>query len=193
VAQFPDAVTPDGAYLLGHENSPETNFDVIRVPLNAASATNVSESLIHTKFIELNADVSPDGRYFAYQSNESGVNEIYVRPYPNLNAGRWQVSSAGGTRPSWARTGREIFYLDATGALTSVAVQTAGTTFSAGNAAKLFDTTYATPINARTYDASPDGLRFLMIKEAASADKNTPSLVVVEHWVEELKAKVSAK
>jgi len=100
------------------------------------------------------------------------------------------MSTAGGTRPRWAHTGLEIFYLDAAGMLTSVAVQTTGPTFSAGNPAKLFDGRYATPINARTYDVSPDGRRFVMIKEGLDADKESPSLVVVERWVEELKAKV---
>ena len=81
------------------------------------------------------------GRYVAYQSNESGRDQVYVRPFPRVNDGVWPVSTGGGTRPAWAKTGRELFYLDDTNALTAVPVQTSGATFVFGNAKKLFDTT----------------------------------------------------
>ena len=71
-----------------------------------------------------------------------------------------------GTRPVWARNGRELFYVDAVNTLTSVPVQTTGSTFIAGNAAKVFDTKYAMPVAFRTYDVSPDGQRFLMSRKA---------------------------
>ena len=70
-----------------------------------------------------NPEVSPDGRWLAYESNESGASEIFVRPFPALDSGRWQVSTGGGTRPLWSRDGRELFYLDASGFLTAVAVE----------------------------------------------------------------------
>ena len=98
------------------------------------------EPLVQTRFIEHNAELSPNGRYIAYQSNESGGNEIDVRPFPNVNDGRWQVSVGGGTRPSWARNGRELFDLDLTNRLTVAPVETAGPTFSSGNPANLFQT-----------------------------------------------------
>ena len=159
-----------------------------------ASAQRLSEPLVQTAFIEFDAQISPNGRYLAYQSNESGQPEIYVRPYPKVNDGRWQVSTNGGTRPAWARNGRELFYIDAATTLTSVPVQTAGATFTAGNPAKVFDTKYATPNNVRNYDVSADGQRFVMIKDSTTADRAaSASLVVVEHWFEELKAKVPAR
>jgi serine/threonine-protein kinase len=68
------------------------------------------------------ADFSPNGQFIAYHSEESGRAEIYVRPFPRVDNGRWQVSTAGGTRPVWARSGRELFYLDASNALTAVPV-----------------------------------------------------------------------
>jgi len=116
--------------------------------------------LVETTFIEYNPEISPDGRYLAYQSNESGREEIYVRPFPNVNGGRWQASTGSGTRPAWARNGRELFYLDLSNRLTATAVpvQTSGATFAAGNPANVFDTTYVAPnIYFRTYDVSPDG------------------------------------
>jgi len=188
--QFPNSVTPDGTHVLGYEVFPKTIPDVVHWPL-AESAKPSSEPLVQTTFAEFNAEISPDGRYLAYQSTESGTFEIYVRPYPKVNDGRWQVSTGGGSRPTWARNGRELFYIDPGNTLLSVGVQTAGPTFTAGNPAKVFDAKYATPVVFRTYDVSPDGRRFLMIKESTTDDKTTPaSLVVVEHWLEELRARV---
>ena len=113
-----------------------------------------------------------------------------MRPFPNVDAGRWTISTSGGTRPLWARSGTELFYLDGAGAMTRVAVQTAPT-FSAGTPARLFDTRYVTAQNGRSYDVSPDGQRFLMIK--ASGTEQAPTMVVVLNWLEELKAKLPTK
>ena len=87
-----------------------------------------------------------------------------------------------------------MFYVDGATTLTTVPVQTTGATFSAGNPAKVFDTKYAMPLAFRTYDVSADGQRFLMIKEGTT-DGTTPppSLVVVEHWFEELKRLLPTK
>jgi len=118
-----------------------------------------------------------------------------------VDAGRWQVSTAGGTRPVWAPSGRELFYLDRNNLLTVVPVQMT-TTFSAGNPTKILDTRYyagSTPVglDLRGYDISPDGQRFLMIKENAPTEQTsttTPaSMVVVINWFEELKARVPVK
>ena len=92
----------------------------------------------------------------------------------------------------WARSGRELFYLDESNTLTAVPVSTSGPTFSAGRPAKVFDTKYVEPNPSRHYDVSADGQRFLMIKDSATGDPNaTPaSMVVVAHWFEELKQRV---
>jgi serine/threonine-protein kinase len=143
------------------------------------------------------AEFSPNGRYVAYQSvaGEPGPSEVYVRPFPAVESRRWQISTNGGTRPLWARNGRELFYLDASNSLTAVAVQTSGATFSAGRPAKVFDATYSTPSPPRPYDVSADGKRFLMLKDSTTGHQNTApaSMVVVEHWFEELKQRVNGK
>jgi serine/threonine-protein kinase len=140
------------------------------------------------------ASFSPNGRYIAYQSNESGRYEIYIRPFPRVDNGRWQVSTAGGTRPVWARNGRELFYLDLSNALTTVPVGISGPTISIGIPAKLFDTGYAEPNPSRHYDVSADGQRFLMLKFATGdADATPVSMVLVEHWFEELKQRMNGK
>ena len=202
-AQAPSAVTPDGTQVIAHQISARTNFDIVQFALSKAIRSpngepaepdqGASDPLVQTQFNEFNAEISPDGRYIAYQSDESGQFEVYVRPYPKVNDGRWPVSSGGGTRPAWARTGRELFYMDAANTLTAVPVQMTAATFTAGSPVKVFEAKYATPVAYRTYDVSPDGQRFLMIKEASTDKVQSPSLVVVEHWFEELQRLLPAK
>jgi serine/threonine-protein kinase len=135
----------------------------------------------------LDISLSPDGRWLAYRSVESGRDEVFVRPYPQLDAGRWQVSLGGGNQPAWARSGRELFFRGLDGSMMTVSV-TAGSTFSAGMPTRLFQGSYdrgSGPV--RNYDATPDASRFLMIKPLP---QDPPRIVVVEHWFEELKAKV---
>jgi serine/threonine-protein kinase len=149
-----------------------------------------------TPFEEHNGEISPDGRWIAYQSNESGTDQIYVRPFPNVNDGHWQISTAGGFTPAWARSGRELFYVTPA-ALMSVAVHTTETMFAAESPAKIFETAaYLLGIAARTYDVAPDGQRFLVIKPSQTAQDraaSSPSLTVVEHWTGELKQRVPVK
>jgi serine/threonine-protein kinase len=177
----------------------KTNQDIGMLTLTTASAPapRPTQALIQTAFNEHNAEVSPDGRWVAYESNESGSAQVYVRPFPKVESGHWQVSTTGGSRPVWAHSGRELFYVNRA-ALWAVTAQTTGAIFSAGNPTKLFDTgQYSFGINGRTYDVSADGQRFLMIKLASASGQDStaspPSLVVVEHWTEELKARVGTK
>src|SRR5207245_10705019 len=112
------------------------------------------------------------GRWVAYESSESGSREIYVRPFPMVDAGHWQVSTSGGTRPVWAHSGRELFY-QANGALWAVTAQTTGAVFGAGSPTKLFDTApYYFGTGGRTYDVAADGQRFLMIRNAEAGGQN---------------------
>ncbi|MGH9252962.1 MAG: TolB family protein, partial [Vicinamibacterales bacterium] len=151
--------------------------------------------LVQTPFTERNGIVSPDGRWLAYEANNSGQFEIYVRPYPEVSSGVWQVSTGGGNRPLWARSSQELFYLSPTGALMRVSVDR-GPTWAAGAPAKLLNEGYFTVPGGnvgRTYDISPDGQRFLMIKVGGGSDQAAaPQIVVVQHWYEELKRLVPA-
>jgi len=148
-----------------------------------------------------NGTISPDSHWLAYESNESGQYQIYVRPFPNVNGGLRQVSSGGGRSPLWAPNGRELSYLDGNGFLTTVPVHgSTTTTFNFGNPTKLLNTKYFTAA-VRTYDISRDGQKFLMIQDAPTGNQNTASataptpttIVVVLNWFEELKARVPAK
>jgi len=191
--QFPFSISPDGKRLvLGEVSSQGSAADVSMLALDGPPQ---SKPIVQTPFSEYGAQISPDGRWMAYQSNESGQFQIYVRPFPNVDSGRWQVSTSGGTRARWARDGRELFYLDGDGTLTSVAVRADGATFSASNPTKVFEKKYYAGFNLGAYDVSTDGQRFLMIKDDRPADQAAASanLVVVLNWIEELKARTAAR
>ena len=193
IPQWPTSITADGAWVAGFEQGPRASPpNVFFLPLTPAVVSQ-SEQLAEARFPGAMAEFSPNGRYIAYQSPESGVLQIYVRPFPRVNDGQWHVAS--GTRPVWARSGRELIYLDASNAVTAVQVDTSGPTPSIGSPAKLFDTGYAQPNPARHYDVSADGQRFLMLKRSATGDPNaTPaSMILVEHWFDELKQRVPTR
>ena len=112
-----------------------------------------------------------------------------MRPFPNVNAGKWQVSTGGGVQPLWAHNGRELFYVSM-GALMSVPVVTSGT-FTHGAPAKLLGGPYVYGNGPRQYDVSRDDLRFLMIKQSTATNENAYArLILVQHWFEELKRRV---
>ena len=150
-----------------------------------------------------NAEISPDGRWIAYDSGESGsesTDEIYVQPFPAVDTGRWQVSTTGGREPHWSRNGRELHYISRDRHLVAVPVQS-GTTFSYGRGTPLFDARpYAVPYaEGSSYAVAADG-RFLMMirtaptKEASEAVAPTAvraaQIVVVDRWLDEVKARV---
>jgi dipeptidyl aminopeptidase/acylaminoacyl peptidase len=156
-----------------------------------------SKPLLQDKYMEIQARISPDGRWIAYSSNESGKMEIYVRPFPDVNKGRWQVSTDGGDSPLWSPDGREIFYLNGD-AVMAVSVE-AREAFSLGTPKLLFRGTHvaAYPSDGTPWDIHPDGKRFLMIKPPAPAggqSADQPRKVnIVLNWTEELKQRVPVK
>ena len=179
--QLPYAFTPDGKQLVFSE------IDEQGIDLGVFSLEGSSEPLLATEFAERNAEISPDGRWLAYQSNASGQNEIYVRPFPNVEDGQWLISSGGGTRPLWAPDGRELFYLAPGPRLMAVGIQTEPS-FAPGNAEVVFEGRYFGGLFGRSYDISRNGERFLMIKESAGVDST--EFITVINWFEELKARV---
>jgi serine/threonine-protein kinase len=190
--QYPTGVSPDGRRLIFTDESPTTANDVMAIELDA---TRRVTPLVQSPFTEQNGTVSPDGLWLAYEANDSGRFEIYVRPFPEVNSGRWQVSTTGGTRPIWARSGQELVYVSPTGALMGVGVAR-GPSWAATTPTLVVKEGYFTNLNwwGRSYDISPDGQRFLMIKEGGADGTAAPaSIIVVQHWVEELKRLVPTK
>jgi WD40-like Beta Propeller Repeat len=151
-------------------------------------------ALVATKYTESLPDISPDGHWLAYSSNESGQYEIYVVPFPNTRAGKWMVSTRGGLEPYWSHRGNEIFYRDSGGNFMTVQVRT-NPTFSIGRATPLFSVLgYVSDFDRcsvaefdRCYAVSADDRRFLMIRPQAVSGFD--QLVVADNWFEELKGK----
>src|SRR5262245_28410237 len=190
--QYATGVTPDGRQLIFTEESATTIDDVMAMELDA---THRVTPLVQSPFAEQNGTVSPDGRWLAYEANDSGRFEIYVRPFPAVNSGRWQVSTTGGTRPIWTRGGQELIYVSPTGALMGVEVPR-GPAWAATTPTIVVREGYLTNLNwwGRSYDISSDGQRFLMIKEGGADGTVAPaSIIVVQHWIEELKRLVPTK
>ena len=145
--------------------------------------------LVVTKFTEVAPALSPDGRWLAYTSNETGQFEIYVVPFPNTGAAKWAISAAGGTEPLWSHSGRELFYRDASQNFVAVEVETRPT-FSIDRSTVLFSAARFDSYNfAPLYAVAPDDRRFIMSRPA---EIGTPDkLIFVENWFEELKAPAS--
>jgi serine/threonine-protein kinase len=190
----PTGLSPDGKTLLMNEST--AGFDMKLVHLDGkrevmAILQSPSKASGQPATLVGNAVFSPDGTAIAYQSNESGQDNIYVRPFPDVQNGRWQISSDGGTRPAWSRSG-EIFYLMPGGTVMAVPMRTAKG-IQPGNPVKLFSGPYYTALFGRTYDVTPDGRRFLMVKTTSQTVTETARIIVVENWFEELKRKVPVK
>ena len=170
-----------------------TGFDLYVLPLDPRGEPRAL--LANPRYHEFNAVLSPDGRWLAYESDESARLEIYVRPFPNTDGGRWQISSDGGRWPLWARSGRELLYVTSGNRL--AVVTTVGTpNFSFSAAEMLFDVTpYLLGVGgsrtvSRPFDISPDGQRLVMSRSVNSATTKRPSIVIVTNWFEELRARV---
>ena len=160
--------------------------------------------LLQEKYKEELPRISPDGRWMAYESNESGNYEVYVRPFPDVNKGKWQVSTSGGNTPLWSPDGRELFYRSSDAAM-AVPVQTEPT-FKPGKPTLLFRGVYF-PVRGSSnvesdestfWNISPDGKRFLMCPlparmAPASASATPGKINIVLNWFEELKQRVPMK
>jgi serine/threonine protein kinase len=193
-SQYATSITQDATTIIGYELRLRTGFDLVRFPFHPDPGAHgapmpTGEKVFETPSHERNGELSPNGRFVAYQADKSGRYEIYVRPYPLVETGLWQITTGGGSCPEWTRDGRELLYLNEDQRLSAVPVDTTGSTLVVGTPAILLTTSYASPFAWRPYDVSLDGKRFLMIKHAAGATEAAPpqSLVIVQNWTEDLK------
>jgi len=176
----------DGTSLLFQNVDPKTNSDLWLLPLGGDKKPVPS---VQSAFSESAGQISPDGRWVAYGSNQSGRSEIYVQGLSN-QAGRWQVSTGGGLEPRWRHDGKELFFRLAFGRIYAVGVETAGDGLRFGIPKVLFEYPYRPPTHSvpfLTYAVSADGQRFFITRPpAASGGTNTP-LAVVVNWTAALK------
>jgi serine/threonine-protein kinase len=185
---FPNAITPDSKQVIFRAATVGTAKNDLYIA-SISGGDGKARKLLATEHDEKNAALSPDGRYMAFESDLSGKLEVYVRPLPNVDDRQWTVSTAGGSKPLWAASGREIFYLAPDGKLMSVSVDpTRG--LEMGKPVELFDTgLYFVGAVGRNYDVTRDGKRFVMIKNPASGAGGM-AITVVVNWAEELKARL---
>jgi serine/threonine protein kinase/Tol biopolymer transport system component len=185
---IPGSWSPDGQVLAFSEQNPTTGWDIWLLKLEG---NRKPQPFLRTPSNEDAPIFSPDGRWLAYQSDESGRDEIYIRPFPGPG-GRWQISTEGGTEPLWARNGRELFYRNGD-KMMAVTIETKPN-FTASKPILLFKGNYVMgPFSFRpSYDVSADGQRFLMVK-AAEQQQGVSEINLVLNWSEELKHLVSAE
>ncbi len=147
---------------------------------------------VATTYDEMAIALSPDGRWLAYQSDETGQLEVFIRPFPNTGDGKVQVSSGGATGPLWARNGRELFFLRSDNTMMAVTVTTSPA-LDVGEPRPLF--TVSGPLAQLTsryytpWDIGPDG-RFIMVRSVDTDRETYAPLIIVENWLEELEAMV---
>jgi eukaryotic-like serine/threonine-protein kinase len=184
-SKLPSDWSHDGKYIAYHTINPN---DIWILPMNpspkGASGERKPFVFLQTEFGELRATFSPDGRWIAYQSDESGRDEIYIRPFPGPG-GKWQVSTAGGTRPRWREDGKELFFVEP-GRLMSAQVSLGVATVQVGAVQSLFDIDFVgSGSNARDlYDVSQDGQRFLV--ELPQGNEVSIPLTLVVNWPGEI-------
>ncbi|HSA55391.1 MAG TPA: protein kinase [Gemmatimonadaceae bacterium] len=148
--------------------------------------------LIVTPYDESAFALSPDGRWIAYHSDETGQPEVFVRPFPNTNDAKEQISTGGGRAPLWSRDGRELFYLRADHTMMAVPVA-AGAEWQRSEPRALFQLRSALaqlePSYYAPWDIAPDG-RFIFARSLEGGRDRRAPLIVIENWMEEVKAKV---
>jgi len=184
--------SPDGRWIvLGATKSTgaSAQWDILAAHPGVDS---LARAIVATGYDERGAALSPDSHWLAYVSNEQGANEVFVRPFPDVSGGKWQVSRGGGSAPLWAHNGRELFYV-AGGKMNEVRINP-GPPFSAEPPRVLF----AIPAGVRagslvrgTFAITPDDERFLMVRDNSWRDMaGTPTLVVVQSFFDELRKKL---
>ena len=184
LVKAPRDVSPDGRFLLYLQVDPKTSFDLWVLPL---FGEHKPFPFVNTSFSEINGQFSPDGRWVAYQSDESGRDEVYAQPFPGPG-GKELVSTGGGIQPRWRRDGKELFYIAPDGKLMAAPIQSDGQLLEAGAPVALFQTRIVgggQSLQQPQYAVAPDGRRFLI---NVTADESTASsITIVTNWARALK------
>jgi serine/threonine-protein kinase len=187
-SQAPVSWSPDGRFLAFNQMTPGTAFDVFVLSVDG---DRKPRPVVETKSVEGSAKFSPDGKWLAFCSNESGRPEVFVQAYPS--GPRIQISTDGGTDPVWARNGKELFYRNGN---KMMVVDVTLQPFRPGKPRVLWEGEYAHGLSSScgpagpsssNYDVTPDGKRFIMIKEQESPELVSTRVQVVLNWPAELK------
>lgn len=186
ITDYLQSVTPDSRYLIYNTFAGPTQGDIFALDLKDNYKV---DTLMRTKNFEYGGMVSPDGKWFVYGSNESGILQIYMKTFPDLQ-GKWQISTNGGSSPSWTPSGDKIYYLDLQYKILSVSLQKKPS-IVIGNPVIIFNAINgylpSTPTN--NYDITPDGEKIIMLFKS-DQKKSQFDINVVTNWKKELKEKL---
>jgi serine/threonine-protein kinase len=180
--QRPASWHPSGKFLAFEEQNPTTSWDLMILPMDGDEASGWKPGkptvFLNTPSAEREPMFSPDGQWLAYHSNESGRNEVYVRPFPGTG-GKWQISTGGGAYPTWSRTKHELFY-SLNGQIMVAPFAVTGDTFRAEKPRRWSDGRYLERAGNRGFDLHPDGERVaLAVAPAAQTPSDTKQDTVV--------------
>jgi len=182
-AKYPTDWSRDGRYIFFNVLAENTKYDVWAV----STADRRAGPILDTVNVERDAVLSPDGKWLAYDSDESGRLEVYVQPFSGIDSTerrRWKISTAGAALPKWRADGKELFFITTSGKVMSTAVHPSGEVFEFEPPAKLFQTR-PIPKVWNFFDVSPDGQKFLVNLPLEWASSS--QIMVVTNWTEKLK------
>jgi serine/threonine-protein kinase len=175
----PSGISDDGKFLTGVTIG--QSFDIFVLPLEGSEEIEI---FLSTPFLEWHPAFSPDGRWIAYMSDESGRYEVYIRPYPSTSGGRWQISDDGGGQPRWSSDGRTLYYRSEAGIM-SASIEPAADTLRIGRPKEVFDEPYRGGIPGLSsaailgdYDVTGDGQRFVMFPESTNQGRGAHATVI---------------
>jgi len=192
---IPYSFSPDGKLLAYYQTDPETSFDIWTLPLDLSDPDHPKpgkpEPFLRTPAQELRPAFSPDGRWIAYTSDESGRYEIYVRPYPGPG-GKWQISTTGGNPPIWSRDGRELFFETLDNRIMVTDYTVTGSSFVSGKPRLWSETQIRATGAVANLDLAPDGKRFAVFPMPDPNAEETGSVHVtfLLNFFDELKRRV---
>lgn len=183
------AWSPDGEWLVVRTDNGTPGAGDLVALRTADPTTEVP--LAASKFTEMHPAISPDGRWLAYVSDESGANEVYVRPFPSPTGGRWQVSNGGGTSPVWSPAGGELYFIDQASQMVAAELRTAAG-LEVVALRPLFDIRgYALDVFHQSFAVTPDGDRFVMLRQVSTGVRAVkPTMVLVRHWLTDLEGRL---
>ncbi|HEV2349036.1 MAG TPA: protein kinase [Terriglobia bacterium] len=195
--QVPGSWSPDGKVFALFQNNPGTSWDIMTMPVEGSEKTGWKpgqpKPFVNTSATEVYPAFSPDGRWIAYYSNESGPGEIYVRPFPGPG-GKWQVSTGGGVMPEWSRNGKELFYRTNDSKIMVVSYTSSGDSFHADKPRLWSPSQFTDRSVMKNFSLHPDGKRFAVLK-AGKGDTTPPPInkaSFIFNFFDELRRKVPA-